>query len=194
MRHGESTYNVLGLLNGDPGVRVSLTGTGRAQAALAAERLAPVMFDIGVHTGFPRTIETLEIILGQRDIPIREIPQLGDVRLGIFEGSALSDYRDWRADHRLTDAPPGGESRIEIVDRYVDGFTRLLRLPFAEVLAVMHDIPIRILANALVDKDPLDGPVTRVRNAEVHVVDEAQIAHAIDQMKERVRRAYSPTL
>ena len=175
-----------GRLNGDPRVPAPLTPTGRAQVALVAAQLADIPFDFAGHTGFPRTIETLEILLGGRSLPTEVFPELGDVRLGIFEGGPLSDYRDWRAEHRPTDAPPGGESRVEVLARYVEGFERLAGVDAFEALVVMHDVPIRFLANALVGADPLDGPVTRVKNAEVLLVDERQLCSGLSRMRERL--------
>ena len=152
---------------------------------MAAE-FAHIPFDFAGHSGFPRTIESLEILLSGRTVPTNVFPELGDVRLGIFEGGPLSDYRDWRADHRPTDAPPGGESRLEVLARYVGGFERLLSVDCTEAVVVMHDVPIRFLANALANADPLDGPVTRVKNAEVLLVDEHRLGSALRTMRARL--------
>lgn len=186
VRHGESTYNVAGFLNGDPGVPVELTGVGRTQAEALAARLEGMRFDVAVHSGFPRTRETLAILLGAAQPPWVEIPDLGDVRVGIFEGRSVVDYRDWRADHRNSDAPPGGESRLETLARYTRGFRALRDLPGSCLLAVLHDITIRFVLNAARGSDPFSGPVTRVRNCELYHLAPEELERALVVMEARL--------
>ncbi len=64
MRHGHVDYFAPGIT--DPrGVR--LTETGCVQAAAARDALAGVTFDIAVHSGLPRTVETAAIVLAGRE-------------------------------------------------------------------------------------------------------------------------------
>jgi broad specificity phosphatase PhoE len=190
IRHGESTYNVAQRLNGDANIDVPLTEIGRSQAADLSRQLAAVDFDASGHSGFPRTRETLAIILADRSLPPpRVYPDLGDLRVGIFEGAGIEDYRSWRGEHRPDQAPPGGESRFDALARYVAGFTQLLAAPGRESLLTAHDVPIRFVANAAAGDDPLDGRVTRIRNAEVRVLTEAELRRALDVMRERLRES-----
>ncbi len=66
MRHGHVDYFAPGIT--DPR-SVVLTEIGRAQAVAAREALAGVSFDIAVHSGLPRTIETAAIVLAGREGP-----------------------------------------------------------------------------------------------------------------------------
>lgn len=66
MRHGHVDYFAPGIT--DPRF-VSLTPTGHAQAAAARDALAGVSFDIAIHSGLPRTIETAAIVLEGREGP-----------------------------------------------------------------------------------------------------------------------------
>ncbi len=66
MRHGHVDYFAPGIT--DPR-SVRLTETGRAQAAAAREALAGISFDIALHSGLPRTIETAAIVLEGREGP-----------------------------------------------------------------------------------------------------------------------------
>lgn len=66
MRHGHVDYFAPDI--SDPR-SVVLTELGRAQAAAARQALAGIEFDIAVHSGLPRTIETAEIVLGGRAAP-----------------------------------------------------------------------------------------------------------------------------
>lgn len=186
VRHGRSDYNRLGLVNGDPSVAVSLDAEGIAQCRRLAEELGGEVFDLAVRTRFSRTAESLAIILDNRDVPVVVFPELDDVHLGVFEGRPVEEYRAWRREHGPEERPPGeGESRIGALYRYAAGFARMADQDAARVLAVLHDVPIRFLANAIRDADPLDGPVTHVANASVLVVDEPAMRRGIGVMRDR---------
>ncbi|MFN8111463.1 MAG: histidine phosphatase family protein [Thermoleophilia bacterium] len=187
VRHGESTYNRLGLVNGDPSVVVCLDDEGVRQAKELAARLAGVDVDLAVRTRFARTHETLDILLDGRDVPVVDYPELDDVRLGVFESRPVDEYRAWRHTHRPDEPPPGeGESRIDALYRYTTGFQRMLDEDAARILAVMHDVPIRFLANALQGADPLDGPVTAVANASVLRVTTDDLYRGLGVMRDRL--------
>ncbi len=187
MRHGRTTYNHRGLVNGDPSVPVALDDEGVAQCRAAREALAGRPIDLAVHTRFPRTVESLAIVLHGRDIPVVEYPELDDVHLGVFEGRPVDEYRAWRRSHTPTDPPPGeGESRIDALYRYVRGFERMMNEDAPNILAVLHDVPIRFVLNGAADADPLDGPVTAVVNAEIHRLDEATMYRALAAMRDRL--------
>lgn len=81
MRHGHVDYFAPGL--SDPR-SVPLTEKGQEQARAAAEALAAVRFDIAAHSGLPRTIQTLDIVLSGRTHmpPIIESPGLEELKSG----------------------------------------------------------------------------------------------------------------
>ncbi len=186
-RHGRTTYNATNTLNGDPAIPVSLDEEGRRQAQALRDRLDGLPIDLGVHTRFGRTAETLGILLEGRDVPRVACPDLDDVALGDFEGATADAYRAWRTALPQEARPPGGgESRMDVLVRYVRGFERLLASPARLPLVVTHDIPIRFLANALTGDDPLDGPVKAVANATEMVVAEPDFARALAVMRGRV--------
>lgn len=191
LRHGQTDYNALKRLNGDPSVTVSLDATGRAQVEALRGRLAGTPFDLAVHTRFPRTAQTLALLLQGRDVPMVECSDLDDVALGVFEGASADEYRAWRLARPQDARPKGGESRVDALVRYISGFERLLASPSRAPLIVTHDIAIRFMANALTGDDPLDGPVTAVANASPYVVEEPDLRRAVDVMRERVPRGAS---
>jgi broad specificity phosphatase PhoE len=191
LRHAQSTYNVRGILNGDPGVPVPLTDEGRRQAEAAHRLLAHVSFDLAVHTRFLRTSETLLIVLGDRRPPIAVYPEFDDLDVGDFEGLPLATYREWRSGHDPDDGAPGGESRIDGLRRYVAGYQRLLESGAHHVVAVLHDVPIRFLVNAIHDTDPIAGPHQSVANAMPITYTEDDLRRGVERMAERaeMRRA-----
>lgn len=188
MRHGRTTFNDQGLVNGDPQVPVELDEVGRSQCLALRSSLAGRDFDLAIRTRFQRTGQSLALILDGRDIPVVVYPELDDVRLGVFESGPIGTYRAWRRTHRPEEPPPGeGESRIDALYRYMRGFERMLLDEDAErVLAVLHDVPIRFMLNAVTGADPLDGPVTRVENAEVHDLGDVDVERALGAMRDRL--------
>lgn len=154
-RHGESDYSARGLLNGDPSTAVGLTERGEEEARRLGRELAGEPLDLAVHTGFPRTRETLELALAGRDVPVVEEPRLGDPRAGSFEGRTLDEYRAWawNESSRL-EAPGGGESRLAIVTRYAAAYRALLARHEGTILAVVHALPIAYLLLARAGEPP----------------------------------------
>jgi broad specificity phosphatase PhoE len=146
VRHAESEYSVRGLLNGDPAAGVGLTEHGEEQARQLGRELADAQIDLGLHTGFPRTCATLELVLAGRDVPVVEERRLADPRAGSFEGRTLDEYRAWAWNKGSREqAPGGGESRLAIVQRYVDAYRDLLGSREETILAVVHALPIAYL-------------------------------------------------
>ncbi len=187
VRHGQSTYNVGGLVNGDPSVPVYLTDEGIRQVQAARAAIAGVDFDLAIHTRFARTRQTLGILLAGCEIPVEVFPELDDVHLGVFEGRPVAEYRAWRHTHTPQDPPPGeGESRIDILYRYLRGFERMLEQDAQRILAVLHDVPIRFLLNGVAGADPLDGPVKDVDNAEINTLDDVQIDQGLAAFRDRL--------
>src|ERR1022692_885518 len=109
-RHGRSTLNAEGRINGDPSVPAPLTADGRAQAAQLGRQLAGLPIDLCVHTRFPRTRETADVILAGREAPRLEEPLLDDIDVGELEGETHAAYDAWKRTHGRGDPFPGGES------------------------------------------------------------------------------------
>lgn len=188
VRHGRTTYNAKGLVNGDPQVPVELDDEGRAQCRAAGAILAGRDFDLAIRTRFERTGQSLALILDGRDVPVVEYPEFDDVRLGVFESGPVDVYREWRHTHSPDEPPPGeGESRVGALYRYARGFERMLAEDDADaILAVIHDVPIRFMLNAMTSADPLTGPVKGVANCEIHDLGEDDIVRGLAAMRDRL--------
>jgi broad specificity phosphatase PhoE len=163
VRHGETTYNAAGLLNGDPGVDVPLTEAGRAQCRALRPLLAPIAWAAVVVTPFSRTRESLEEMLPGAQPTVDA--DLGDICLGFLESQPRAAYREWRKSHGVGEAPEGGESRLAAAARYARGLARLANDTPHPALVVTHDQPIRYLLNVLAGADPVLGPAAPVQNA-----------------------------
>src|SRR5262245_25992053 len=172
-RHGESTLNIVGRVNGDPGVHVELTEKGRAEAGRLREQIANVPIGLCVHTRFSRTLQTAELALQGRDVPYETEPRLDDIDVGDLEGETIHDYRRWKQAHTRADAFPGGESLVDAARRYAAAFRTLLDRDTPDaVLVLCHEIPLRYALNAAIGSDDLDGPMHEIRNATPYLFDE----------------------
>ena len=186
-RHGQSTLNVENKVNGDPAVAVPLTADGRVAATKLGEQVAHLPLELGVHTRFARTRETLEIALAARAVPTIDEPLLDDIDIGDLEGCSLDDYRAWKRTHARSDAFPGGESLDDAARRYARAFRRLVERPEGSVLVVCHEIPIRYALNAAAGSGDLDGPEHSIPNATPYLFDDVALARAAHRIGELVR-------
>ena len=102
---------------------VKLNARGRSQAAAMSAMFANVEVDKAICSGLPRTRQTGEIVLGERDIRIDVVPELEEIRP--LKGEAEGDYdviadvafTHWRAQD-LSATFLGGE-------RYHDFYARI---------------------------------------------------------------------
>jgi probable phosphoglycerate mutase len=185
VRHGETSYNVARRVNGDPSKPVKLTALGRAQASALVPVVGAVAWGSAWHTRFPRTRETLDLLLAE-DRPARhEISELDDIDVGELEGATIEEWRAWRRGRSLEESPPGGESRVAVLRRYARGFVCLHREAALPAIVVCHDQAIRYLENVLADEDPLFGPVQMIPNAIPYAYRSADMAYAAERLAAR---------
>ena len=182
-RHGESTLNFENRVNGDPSVPVRLTDKGREESRLLGQQIAHIPIELCLHTRFPRTRETAEIALADRDIPFEEDAALDDIYLGELEGKTLDEYRAWKREHTRHDRFPGGESLDDAARRYASAFEQVLKRPESSILVVTHEIPLRYAINAAAGSDDLDGPAHQLANATPYLFDENALTRAIGEIR-----------
>lgn len=179
-RHGESAYSGRGLVNGDPTVHVGLTGRGEEEARALGRALAAEPLELCVVTALPRTRATAELALAGRDVPIEEVPELGDPQARGFEGGPLDDYRAWAWSHGSREEPPGGgETRRAIVARYTRAYRALLERPQRTVLAVVHGLPIAYVLLALDGVPPRPRVGLEVEYARPHFVSAEELRRVL---------------
>jgi broad specificity phosphatase PhoE len=183
-RHAESGFSKKNLLNGDPYVWNPLTRAGRAQARRLGQRLRDEPIDLCVTTRFMRTRETADIALGDRPVPRLVLPDLDDVKVGEFEGKPVEDYRRWQRRHGPADAPPGGESRAEAIQRYLQGYRAILAREEPVIMVVAHGLPITAVMLALKGEgvpETLQG--VQVVPAEPHPLTAEELTRAIRRLR-----------
>jgi probable phosphoglycerate mutase len=184
VRHGQSLFNVDGVVNGDPGRDRGLSPLGVDEARRLGQQLAGVAIDVCVVSEFPRAQETARLALDGRDAVPREVdPDLNDIRIGELEGRTLDDYRTWKHAHSRAEAFPGGESLEDCARRYAAAFERLLHRSEDTVLCVCHEIPVRYAINAAAGSSDLDGPLHDVANATPYLFDAAGLERAVTRLR-----------
>ncbi len=156
VRHGETEYNVQGLLQGQ--TDSPLTENGRQQALERAEALKDVEFDAIFSSDLERAIKTSEIIKLNRQLAINTSKLLREKDFGPYDGKA-SDF--FRQDNKhlfeeLKKLPEQGkkdfkffegfESDSEMADRMI-AFLREVAQTFLnkKVLVVTHRGNLRVL-------------------------------------------------
>ena len=182
-RHGESTFNVEGRVNGDPARPGPLTEAGRDAARRLGTQLAGIPIDLCVHTRFERTRETAELALLDRGIPAEVEPLLDDIDVGDLDGEPVDAYRAWKQVHTRRDAFPGGESLDDAALRYARAFRKLLELEARAMLVVCHEIPLRYALNAAAGSDDLDGPAHLIGNAVPYLFDSTSLERAATRIE-----------
>ena len=180
VRHGETTYNALGLLNGDPTVDVPLSAEGVAQCRALRPLLEPIAWAAYVVSPFARTRQSLAEMVPGAEAAVE--PDLGDISLGVLESQPREAYRTWRRTHGIDEAPEGGESRLHVVERYARGLRRIAQDTPHRVLVVTHDQPIRYLLNVLHGDDPILGPALPVPNATPYPFAAATVAEGAERL------------
>jgi broad specificity phosphatase PhoE len=187
VRHGESVFSARALVNGDPAVACGLTELGRQQAEQLGERLAGEPIELCIVTEFPRTHETADLVLGDRDIPRLVVADLNDPFYGAFESGPLTAYRAWAATHGPEDAPPGGgETRVAIAKRYARGFRTVLEQPEGTIIVVCHSLPIAFAVAGADGRSPR-AKMPLITHAEPHVLYADQLAQAVERLEEWTR-------
>jgi phosphoserine phosphatase len=185
-RHGQSLFNVDGIVNGDPARDRGLSARGADEARALAQQVAAVGIDLCVVSRFPRAQETARLALG--DGRAAELPRivdgdLDDIRIGELEGRTLDDYRAWKHGRTRDEPFPGGESLNDAARRYADAYERILRREEETVFCICHEIPVRYAINMASGSDQFDGPLHDVRNAAPYVFDAAGLRRAVERLR-----------
>ena len=182
-RHGQSAFNVDGVVNGNPALDKGLSELGVEEARKLGGQVAGIALDLCIVSEFPRAQETARLALDGRDVAWHVEPDLNDIRIGELEGRTLSDYRTWKRAHTRKDAFPGGESLDASALRYAGAYERILQRDENVILCVCHEIPVRYAVNASAGSDDLDRPHHVVANAAPYVFDEAGLRRAVARLR-----------
>ena len=158
VRHGVTQWNEEGRVQGH--VETSLSVAGRRQAQRVAARLAGVAFDAAYASDLPRCVETAQILLDSRDVPLQTAHELRELSYGEWEGRVFQEIQRDEPERyaMLMERPmefvaPGGEGVLALLQR-VREFVASLRKahgPDDTLLVVAHLVSLRGLLLAMLD-------------------------------------------
>lgn len=157
LRHGQTTWNADG--NRYAGATdVPLTELGIQQAKQGSARIRDIEFDAVFCSGMSRALETAELVLDGRDVPIVQDPRLNEMNYGTWEGKTHAEivaepdnhWHDWAVDPDAVRPGERGELASELVAR-VTGFLFDVLQPGRTVLAVAHHTTGRLLIAHMLD-------------------------------------------
>jgi broad specificity phosphatase PhoE len=185
-RHGQSLFNVDGIVNGDPLRDRGLSERGIEEAERLGVQISTIAIDVVVLSPFPRAVQTANIALARREVPHEVDDDLGDIRLGELDGWSVADYRAYKCHGNRDVRFPGGESLNEAARRYAGAYERLLTRSERVMLVVCHEIPLRYALNAAAGSDDLDGPAHLVANAVPYLFDAASLERAAARIESLV--------
>ena len=128
-RHGQTEWNAGRRFQGASDV--GLSDLGRRQAAALGRAIRARALAAVYTSPLRRAVETTELALGSRDVPVTVLPELIELGLGEWEGCTVEEirrrdgdpYRRW-IEAPLDCPPPGSESLSDLsarVRRAVDG-------------------------------------------------------------------------
>lgn len=144
VRHGESTYNLEGRLQGQSDEpRLSPLGLKHAQALVAA--LGRIKLDAIYSSPLTRARETAQPLAEALGLPIVCDDRLKEIDIGVFQGTLAAELGDrfpeeatrWRSqdpDYHI----PKGESRRDLMRRAEAAFQEIHAAGHAQVAVIAH--------------------------------------------------------
>jgi len=169
-RHGETSWNALGRLQGE--TDIPLNEVGHEQARALAARLTGAGLAAVWTSPLVRARQTGEAVATALGLPaLRVDPDLRERRYGVFEGLTRDEcatqypeaWRDWLAQ---TGTPPGGEAREAAAARLAGALARIAAAETEPVLVVSHGGAMRLWLMTV-----LDAAVPVVANGTTFVVE-----------------------
>jgi broad specificity phosphatase PhoE len=144
VRHGESTYNVEGRLQGQADEPV-LSPLGRQHAQAVAAALGALPIDAIYSSPLRRALETARTVAAALKVPVVTDDRLKEINVGIFQGLLASEIGEllphetasWRSqdpDYHI----PGGESRRELIERAAAALSAIHAAAHECVAVVAH--------------------------------------------------------
>lgn len=184
IRHGETSWNAEGRLQGAQDV--PLNDLGRRQAAQAGHILADLFVRDGrdksslafVSSPLGRARSTMELMRGELELPVNDYgldDRLREIAYGQWEGSTLAEMQvadpelfARRQLEKWTVSPPGGESYVAVQAKVQSWYDSLRE----DTVAVAHGGTARALMVALGIETPLTAADLTIEQGAVYVFGE----------------------
>jgi probable phosphoglycerate mutase len=143
-RHGQTEWNLEGRSQGH--LNSNLTDLGKTQAKWLGKRLQNVEFDVVYTSTSGRTIETEEIIMQDKKVPVIRHEGLCEMHFGSWQGQLWDDVKK-NEEERYTMfwenpssfIPDCGESYVDFIKRISDTLDSIIQSHIGEtILIVAH--------------------------------------------------------
>ena len=126
IRHGESEANTQHVIS-NYGSPFGLTELGRQQVEVLAERLKDAPITTMYSSPVLRAMDTADILYQTLGLPYRVTEALREYHCGILEGKSDEEswrlhrqyFEDWTLRHDYLSKPAGGESFVDVQNRFV---------------------------------------------------------------------------
>ncbi len=166
-RHGETTWNVEGRIQGRSDPDLSLKGQQQSLALL--EQLKRQSISAIYTSSLQRSILTAQPVANHFGLPIRQESDLDEIAFGVLEGRNLYQFdemtkSEWERfkDDRFNYRIPGAENYTDVANRIKPFLDRILHSHGGqEVLIVGHRVVNRLLIGML-----MEFPLERVLKIE----------------------------
>ena len=146
-RHGETDWNAMKIIQGQQDRPLNRKGFEQRKNLFFL--LNPIALDRIVCSTLQRTIQTAMPISIEKNIVLEKMPELNEVKLGIFEGQHKEEFSDdfsrdcYQAflDDEINVILPGGGESLVMVDKRVSDLVTVLRkhaLNSGHLLVVGH--------------------------------------------------------
>jgi probable phosphoglycerate mutase len=174
IRHGETTYNAEGRIQGQSDA--PLSELGRRQSQAVAEALAALPIEAVYSSPLSRALETARQIAAKHGLAVQTDPRLMELNAGVFEGRLRSELADlyptelaqWLGGDEDF-VIPGGESRRQLTVRGCEALRAIAAAGHHEVVVVTHGGLLSVTLRSLLKmSQPLppfslqNGSITRV--------------------------------
>lgn len=146
LRHGESVYNKMGILQGQ--LDSPLSKEGKEEAIKVAPVFKKFELKHVAHSPLERAIQTAQIINEQLNLPTSEWENIKEMDFGGWQSELKYEYwDDFRNDFYVKGAsPPGGESKEQLVKRSEHTVKDICnKVDESPILIVCHGMVMRML-------------------------------------------------
>jgi len=171
VRHGESTYNAEGRIQGQADVPLSDLGIRQGQAVAAALYQLPI--DAIYSSPLQRALKTAEMAAEMLGLKIHTDDRLKELNAGIFQDRLRSELAELYPDElaRWTSAErdfaiPGGESRSDLQRRGMEFFQVIAARDLQHVAIITHGRLLITALKALLGM-PLEAEPVSLRNGSI---------------------------
>ena len=145
VRHGESEANTQQVIS-NYGSPFGLTERGRQQAHVLANHLKGMPITTMYSSPVLRAMDTADILYQSLGLPYRVTEALREYNCGVLEGKSDEEswrlhrqhYEDWTLRHDYLSKPEGGESFVDIQNRFMPFIESLKRNDDEDILLVGH--------------------------------------------------------